>query len=69
MTDRETRKEKILTWTKKIEQFKNNLWVNYDRKQADHRTFKSDNKQKIGWTKYWKSLIKQVEVRKMIGQI
>ena len=27
---------------KKIEKFKNNLWVKDDRKQTDHRIFKSD---------------------------
>ena len=26
----------------KIEKFKNNLWVKYDRKQTDHCIFKSD---------------------------
>ena len=28
--------------TKKIEKFKNNLWVKDDRKQTDHHIFKSD---------------------------
>ena len=43
MTDRGTRREKILTGKKKkIEKFKNNLWVKDDRKQTDHRIFKSD---------------------------
>ena len=36
------KREKILTGKKKIEKFKNNLWVKDDRKQTDHRIFKSD---------------------------
>ena len=45
MTDRGTRRDKILTGTKRIEKFKNNLWVKDDRKQTDHRRFKIRFKQ------------------------
>ena len=45
MTDQGTRKERKFSWgTKKIEKFKTilNGTMKNDRKQTDHRTFKSD---------------------------
>ena len=42
MTDRgQEKRENFNGQKKKIENFKNNLWVKDDRKQTDHRIFKS----------------------------
>ena len=42
MTDWGQEKREIFNGKKKIEKFKSNLWVKDDRKQTDHRIFKSD---------------------------
>ena len=42
MTDRGQEKRENFNRKKKIEKFKNNLWVKDDRKKTDHRIFKSD---------------------------